>query len=74
MLFFYAVFLHSCCKDAPAGLVERQEGRLYPQWSLQNRPMGMTRDGVVLPPWKGTRQARFGPPAPWAALEDVAVV
>ena len=42
--------------------------------SPQNRPMGMTRDGVVLPLWKGTRQARFSPPAPWAVLEDVAVV
>ena len=46
----------------------------YPQWSLQNRPTGMARDGVVLPLWDWTRQARFSPPTPRAAFEDVAVM
>ena len=45
-----------------------------PQWSLQNRPTGMARDGVVLPLWDWTRQARFSPPTPRAAFEDVAVM
>ena len=47
---------------------------LFPQWSLQNRPTGMARDGVVLPLWDWTRQARFSPPTPRAAFEDVAVM
>ena len=53
------------------------EGRYdwkVPQWSLQNRPTGMARDGVVLPLWDWTRQARFSPPTPRAAFEDVAVM
>ena len=44
------------------------------RWSLQNRPTGMARDGVVLPLWDWTRQARFSPPTPRAAFEDVAVM
>ena len=34
----------------------------------------MARDGVVLPLWDRTRQARFSPPTPRAAFEDVAVM
>ena len=44
------------------------------RWSLQNRPTGMARDGVVLPLSWGSRQARFGAPTPRPALEDVAVM
>ena len=44
------------------------------RWSPQNRPTGMARDGVVLPLSMGSGQARFGPPAPRSAFEDVTMV